>query len=265
MGPMSDLVQTSTSGMNTLSSMNFESSLMVPVTTAQQERQVMCELQEILDHSSQQAMMSMADTKPSTIHGPTSFFGMNLVGSLPMEVQTTFQEQSPIIITQTSPVPAHQQPTTSPVNLFNEITQHSLQGMPRRQSNPSICPYEQTVTGTGVMPEMMGIQPVDPQILTISADEMMGCMSQNMKTESNSPESSSSSQSTSQSSSSSQQQQQQGQTTSQIINVINIMGGDLQGDQSFNQGSIANALTQMSDNELLRYINPSCFEQGSCF
>ncbi|CAG7725985.1 unnamed protein product [Allacma fusca] len=29
------------------------------------------------------------------------------------------------------------------------------------------------------------------------------------------------------------------------------------------QGPIANALTQMSDNELINYINPSCFDQGS--
>ncbi len=41
--------------------------------------------------------------------------------------------------------------------------------------------------------------------------------------------------------------------------VRNYMNGTTSGDL---QGSIANALTQMSENELINYINPSCFEQN---
>jgi hypothetical protein len=51
----------------------------------------------------------------------------------------------------------------------------------------------------------------------------------------------------------------QQQVVSQPMNVMNLMGEELQA----NQGSFANALTQLSDNELLNYINPSCFDQGS--
>jgi len=40
--------------------------------------------------------------------------------------------------------------------------------------------------------------------------------------------------------------------------VFNNVVGDLQG----HQGNITNAITQMSDNELINYINPSCFEHN---
>jgi len=38
--------------------------------------------------------------------------------------------------------------------------------------------------------------------------------------------------------------------------AVAFMNGEL-------QGTLANALTQMSDNELINYINPSCFDQGA--
>jgi hypothetical protein len=53
-------------------------------------------------------------------------------------------------------------------------------------------------------------------------------------------------------------QSQPSAVASVTMNNGSYMVGDLQG----HQGTITNAITQMSDNELINYINPSCFDQS---
>lgn len=243
-GQISELNQTPATT-TTISTLNFENSMMAP-PASQQERLVVSELQEILDHSSQQTMMSMNETKPTVLpSAPTSFFGLNVVGGMPMEVPSTFQQSNPS--SQTSP---SSQPTSSPSALFSEMSQH--QDLSSRQPTSDQFGDTSTVTACTI-PQVMSMvqQPIDSQILCSSttAETIMNCMTQSMKPEvrpSSEPGGASC-------------VHQQAQTAPRLTNVIGLMGGELQGDQ----GSIANALTQMSDNELLNYINPNCFEQGS--
>jgi len=275
---------------STLNTMTFEQTILPTTTTAiaQQEREVVNELQEILDQSSQQSsMMGMSnDTKPN-IMGPTSFIGQTI--SLEQTTATS-PYQSTVATTVTSPASHH---STSPRTLFGESAQHSsppttLFGQTIIQhSSPPPAIFNETVQQlspvnvnpfttasnlaggvsmtcvqgqVGTMTGDVLVQNIDTNmgpgsLICTTSETVTGgnpCMSETMmKTEPSSPVLQSSCQG--------------GQVTSEQVQpvvtqtVMNLMEGVLGGTQS----SLTNAFTQLSDNELLNYINPSCFDQGS--
>ena len=233
--------------------MSYDSStLMTPTTTAQQ--QVVNELQCLLDQTSQNSMISMNETKPQLTLGPTNFMGQNIGnGNCSMDVSSSFQQQLNV------GSPPLSQQSSSPGTLYSELNnqrQHHQQQLSPTINNSTMNPFQTPTTST--IPQMIQCtmsQSVDSQGLlssnmmcpsTTAADSVSGvinCLAQSiMKTEPVSPIYSASR-----------------QTITQPMANMNLMGEDLQA----NQGSFANAITQLSDNELLNYINPSCFDQGS--
>jgi hypothetical protein len=256
--------------LNTAQTVSFDSALL-NTTTMQQERNVVSELQSLLDQSSQQGLSDVNESKErdginQSSHlniGATSFLGQNLGENL---VLGNMNYQGNTIPTTTQSMSLSLQLTNYPdINRQQQLSP-TIQQFQNSEPGPLNC-----LMNSGVRDMMnMNNAPRDQQLLPISdaqssmisgvqvthttgamttmATSDTGCVTTQtlmMKTEPVSPT------------------HQMGAPTTQIqtpssgAGMMNMMNHEI----PHHEGGIANVLTEMTDNELLSYINPSCFDQ----
>lgn len=261
-------------------SISFSENL-VTVTSAQ-ERQVVNELQSILDKQNQQraeqsvpAMGSMAiKNEPQQNFIPMSCSAVPLDLQFPsavVPVSSTVETSTGIMAPQ---VGFNEQAVTS--SQFGPVTQlqsvSSTVQLLQRQGSMEMPNMEQTMI-TELMPTTRGTVASSGTLVSVASGPTANSVAGNCQHMTNSI--------TAVSSAICQVGdiiKMEGQQTAPMGNHMNIniaipravvttaqsatptsfMSGDLQP----HQGTITNALTQMSDNELINFINPSCFEQN---